>query len=145
MIYKVTLNDKVYEVEVEQGEAVMLSITDVPIGPAAALTGAVPFTPASAAVPAIPAIPMVSAAPAAANDATGYVDGVEVISSPLPGSVIEMKVVVGQSVKRGQVLVLIEAMKMENEVLAPRDGAVRQIFASKGATVETGTPLLTLS
>jgi len=139
MIYRVTLNDKVYEVEVEQGEAVMLSVSDASAVPAAAIL------PAAAIAPAIPAVPNGSTAPSAATGTTAYIDGVELISSPLPGSVIEIKAVVGQSVKRGQALVLIEAMKMENEILAPRDGVVREVFTSKGASVETGVPLLTLS
>jgi len=130
MTYRVTLNDKVYEVEVEQGEAILVSISDTSIAPAVT---AIPAVPAASAVPSVP-----TATPASA-------DGGELISSPLPGSVIEVKVTAGQSVRRGQVLVLIEAMKMENEVLAPRDGVVKQIITSKGASVETGAPLLTLS
>ena len=119
MKYKVTLKGKIYEVEVEQGEAIMVSVSDAAAAPA-------------------PAAPVVFAAPV-------YDGGGELISSPLPGSIMEIKVSAGQNVKRGQVLVLIEAMKMENEVLAPHDGAVKQIITSKGASVETGAPLLTLS
>jgi len=130
MTYRVTLNDRVYEVEVEQGEAIMVSVSDAPVAPAVTSNPAVP---AASTVPVIQSGLPVSAA-----------EG-ELISSPLPGSIIELKVTAGQSVKRGQVLVLIEAMKMENEVLAPRDGVVKQIITSKGASVETGAPLLTLS
>jgi len=126
MKYKVTLNGKIYEVEVEQGEAMMVSVSDVVSAPAA---------------------PVVSAAPIPAEKpvAPVYDGGGELISSPLPGSIIEIKVSAGQTVKKGQILVLIEAMKMENEVLASRDGVVRQIITSRGASVETGAPLLTLS
>ena len=126
MKYKVTLNGKIYEVEVEQGEAMMVSVSDAVNTPAA---------------------PVVSAAPAKKEEPAtpAYDGGGELISSPLPGSIIEIKVSAGQNVKRGQVLVLIEAMKMENEVFASRDGVVRQIITAKGASVETGAPLLTLS
>ena len=123
MIYKVTLNDKLYEVEVEQGEAILIGVSDAPVASVA------------------PAAPVTTSAPAAPVS----VGEGEVISSPLPGSVMAIKVSAGQSVKQGQLLILIEAMKMENEVLAPRDGVVRQIITSKGATVQTGAPLLTLS
>ena len=129
MKYKVRLNDKLYEVEVEQGEAIMLAVSDV------------------AASPAIPPPPAVhaTAAPAVQSTAPVSVGVGELISSPLPGNIMGIKVALGQSVKKGQVLVLIEAMKMENEVLAPRGGIVETIITSKGATVETGSPLLTLS
>ena len=133
MTYKVTLNDKIYEVEVEQGEAIMVSVSDAFAASAVMIS------------PAIPVVPAASVVQAVAPAAPAFSDGGKLISSPLPGSVIEVKVTVGQSVKHGQVLLLIEAMKMENEVLAPRDGVVKQIIASKGASVETGAPLLTLS
>ena len=129
MKYKVTLNGKIYEVEVEQGEAIMVSVSDAAVN--------------------TPAVSVVSAAQMPIKEeksaASAYDGGGELISSPLPGSIMEIKVSAGQTVKRGQVLVLIEAMKMENEVLAPHDGVVKQIITSKGASVETGAPLLTLS
>jgi len=130
MIYKVTLNDKLYEVEVEKGEAILVNVSDAPVASAA------PVAPAAAVAPAAPIAAL--AAPVA------VVEG-ELVSSPLPGSIMAIKVSAGESVKKGQVLILIEAMKMENEVLAPRDGVVKQIITSKGATVETDAPLLTLA
>ena len=66
------------------------------------------------------------------------------VDSPLPGNVLDVKVAVGQAVKAGQVLVIIEAMKMENEVAAPCDGVVKQIVANKGAVVATGDALLVI-
>ena len=68
----------------------------------------------------------------------------EAVPAPLPGSVVAIKVAAGDSVKKGQVLVVIEAMKMENEVMAPRDGVVAQVITSKGASVNSGDPLVTL-
>ena len=125
MVYKVTLNDKLYEVEVELGEAILVGVSDAPA--VAAVTPAPPAAPAPQ-----------TAAPVSVGDG-------ELVAAPLPGSVMAIKVSAGQSVKKGQALILIEAMKMENEVLSPRDGVVKQIITSKGASVATGAPLLTLS
>ena len=79
------------------------------------------------------------AAPAAAAVAAGTP-----VTAPLPGNVLQVKVSVGQAVKAGDVLVIIEAMKMENEVAAPSDGVVKQIVANKGAVVATGDTLLVI-
>lgn len=131
MTYKVTLNGKLYEVAVEKGEAIMVDVTDAVVAaPTVAVAAPVAAAPAAA--------PVAAAAPAAV--AAG-----EVIKAPLPGNVIAVKVSAGQSVKKGDVLCLIEAMKMENEVLAPRDGTVTQVIASKGSTVDTDAPLVVLS
>lgn len=124
MKYKVRLRDKVYEVEVERGEAILVD----------EYAAAAP----QAAAPAAP-----TAAPAAAP-APVPAAGADAVCAPLPGSVIDIKVSVGESVKKGQLLLLIEAMKMENEIVAPTDGVVRAIHTSKGASVSTGTPLVTL-
>ncbi len=130
MKYKVTLNQKVYEIEVEQGEAILVDVADAvaPVAPA-------PVPAAAVSVPAAPA----PAAPAAPAVGAG-----EVIPSPLPGNILAVKVAAGEAVTKGQLLVIVEAMKMENEVLSPRDGTVAQVIASKGSVVETGAPLLTL-
>ena len=69
-------------------------------------------------------------------------NGVETVRSPAPGVVLEIKVDVGATVRRGQILLLLEAMKMENEITASKDGTVTQIMTSKGASVTTGTPLV---
>ena len=129
MKYKVTLNNKVYEVEVEEGSAMLVDEYEVYAPVAAA-------APAPAAAPAAAAAPAPAAAPVAAG---------EPVPSPLPGTVLQVKVAAGQAVKAGEILVIIEAMKMENEVVAPRDGTVAQVVAAKGATVNTGDPLLVLS
>ena len=132
MKYKVTLNSKVYEVEVEEGTAMLVDEYEAYVpAPAPAPVAAAPG-PAAAPAPA--------PAPAAAPQAAG-----EVVASPLPGTVLQVKVSAGEAVKAGQLLLIIEAMKMENEVLAPRDGTVAQIVAAKGATVNTGDALVVLS
>ena len=92
------------------------------------LTGAAPV-PAPAAAPAPP-----PPAPA----------GGEQVSAPMPGTILSVNIAVGDSVKRGQVLMILEAMKMENEIMCPRDGRITAIQTSKGAAVESGTPLCTI-
>ncbi len=127
MKYKVTLNNKVFEVEVEEGKAVVLSES------------------AAAAAPAAPAAPTAPAAPAPAAAPAAPAGSGETITSPLPGTVLEVKVQNGQAVKSGDVLVVIEAMKMENEIMAPHDGTVTSVATTKGAAVESGTILLYLA
>jgi glutaconyl-CoA decarboxylase len=131
MKYKITLKGKTYEVLVEQGEAIIEDEYDYvpPVAPVAAAPVAAP-----AAAPA----------PAAAAPAGGAVAAGTRVDSPLPGNVLDVKVSVGQAVKAGDVLIIIEAMKMENEVAAPCDGVVKQIVADKGAVVATGDTLLVI-
>lgn len=87
------------------------------------------------------AAPTPVAAPAAAPAATG--EG-EAIASPMPGTILDIKVNVGDSVKKGQVLMILEAMKMENEIMAGTDGVVTSIGVTKGASVQTGDALCTI-
>ena len=92
------------------------------------LTGAAPAAaPAAATAPA----PAAAAAPA----------GGEQVTSPMPGTILSVNVAAGDAVKRGQVLMILEAMKMENEIMCPRDGKVASVHTSKGASVESGTLL----
>lgn len=132
MKYKITLKGKTYEVLVEQGEAIIEDEYDY-VPPVAPVAAAPVAAPAAAPAPAAPAAP-----------AGGAVAAGTRVDSPLPGNVLDVKVSVGQAVKAGQVLVIIEAMKMENEVAAPCDGVVKQIVASKGAVVATGDALLVI-
>ena len=133
MKYKVTLNNRVYEVEVEAGEAMLLDEYEA-IAPAAPAPAAPPAPPAPAAAPAAPA-------PAAAPAVTG---AGESVNAPMPGTILKVNVTQGQAVKSGDVLCILEAMKMENEIMAPKDGTVTQVVVSKGATVDTGAPLLVI-
>lgn len=128
MKYIVTLRGKCYEVEVEAGEAMLL----------AEYEAAAPVAPVATQVPI--AAPAAAPAPAPAAPAGSG----EALKAPMPGNILQLNAVAGQAVKKGDVLVVLEAMKMENEILAPRDGVVNQVLTTKGATVETGTPLLTL-
>ena len=68
----------------------------------------------------------------------------ETISAPMPGNILSVNVTVGQQVKKGDVLMILEAMKMENEIMAPNDGTVTSVSAAKGQSVSTGDPLCTL-
>ena len=136
MKYKVTLNNRVYEVEVEEGEAMLVDeyALAAPAAPAAAAPAAAPV---AAAAPAAPASP---AAPAGAPVAAG-----EVVKSPMPGNVLKINVTQGQQVKEGDVLLILEAMKMENEVVSPKAGTVAQVVVAKGAVVETGSALVVIA
>ena len=86
------------------------------------------------------------AAPVAAPPAPAAVGAVSVkVSSPMPGKILAVKANVGDSVKKGQVILILEAMKMENEVVAPEDGTIASIDVTVGASVESGDTLATLN
>lgn len=129
MIYKVTLNGKIYEVEVEKGEAVIQAEYE------AALPSAAPVAQPQAVAVSAPQQAPAPVAPVAQGSGNA-------IKAPMPGNINAVKVTSGQAVKKGDVLVILEAMKMENEIVADKDGKVGQVFVQKGATVDTGAPLV---
>lgn len=132
MKYIVTLNDKDYEIEVERGEARVLSVTTAaPAAPVAAPAVAVAAAPSAA--PAAAAV--APAAPVAVS-----ADG-EMVPAPMPGTIVSVAKNAGDTVKRGDVVLILEAMKMENEIVSPKDGIVAQMVVSRGANVSTGAPL----
>lgn len=129
MKYKVTLNNRVYEVEVEQGEAMLVDEYEM-------------------AAPAAPAAPVAAAAPAAAPAASAAPVSVaagEPVKSPMPGNILKINVSQGQQVNEGDVIMILEAMKMENEIVATKSGTIAQIAVSKGAVVETGAVLAVIA
>ena len=129
MKYKVTLNNRVYEVEVEQGEAMLVDEYEL----------AAPAAPAPVA-----AAPVAAAAPAAAAAPVAVAAG-EAVKSPMPGNILKINVTQGQKVNEGDVIMILEAMKMENEIVATRSGTIAQIAVSKGAVVETGAVLAVIA
>ena len=123
--YRVNVNGTVYEVELEE------------------ITGGAAAAPAAAAAPvATPAAPAAAAAPVATPAAPASAPaGGEQITSPMPGNILSVNVSAGDTVKKGQVLMILEAMKMENEIMSPCDGKVVSVSVAKGAAVESGTLL----
>lgn len=137
MKYKVTLNGRTYEVEVEAGKAMLLDEYEAVV-PTAAPVAAPAAAPAPVAAPAVAPAPA-AAAPAAAAPVAG-----DAVTAPMPGNILKVNVTAGQAVKEGDVLVVLEAMKMENEILAPKACTVKQVLVSKGSTVDTGATLVVL-
>ena len=138
MKYVVTLNGNDYEVEVnELNEAVVTAV----VPSAAPVVLAAPVAPVAAPVAAAP----VAAAPAAPAAAGVTVSGGESVNAPMPGNILKVAVSAGQSVKEGDLLVVLEAMKMENEIFAPKNGTVAQVLVSKGSTVDTGATMVVLN
>jgi biotin carboxyl carrier protein len=122
--YRITVNGKTYDVAVEE-------LGGVRSAAQATATAAAPL-----AAPAAPA-PAPSAAPSSS--------GSQAVKSPMPGTITALKAVAGQAVKRGEVLLILEAMKMENEIVAPADGTVAAFRVQAGASVNTGDTLVELS
>ncbi len=125
--YKVTVNGQSYDVSVEEVAAGAAS--------AKAVAPAAQSAPAAAPVPAAAPAPAPASAPSA---------GSICVQAPMPGTVMAFKVTVGQQVKRGDVLLILEAMKMENEIVAPQAGKVAALRVPASAAVNTGDPLVDL-
>lgn len=148
MKYVATINGKKYEVEVEKLEAYKSLDRNGVAAPAA------PVLPASAPVqrPAAPAPAPVAAAPAPAPapaaapaPKAAAPAGATTVEAPMPGKILNIKVSEGQAVKFGEVVVIMEAMKMETEIVAPADGTVSKILVKASDSVDTGAALVALN
>ena len=127
--YTITVNGNVYEVTVEEG-----------------FTGAASAPKAAAPAPKAAPATAPKAAPATAPKAApAGAAGAVAVTAPMPGKILGVKASAGQAVKRGQVLLILEAMKMENEIVAPQDGTVATINVAVGDSVEPGATLATLN
>ena len=124
--FRVTVNSKQYDVVVEELG-----------GGAAPAPAAAPAAPAAAAPAPAAAAPAPAAAPAAAADGTP-------VSAPMPGTILDVKCAAGDTVTKGQVLFILEAMKMENDMVAPQDGTVLSVNTTKGSSVSPGDALAVL-
>ena len=126
MKYIITINDKDYEVDVEKGVARVLSVSNMTQAATMPLS-----TGTSASTP----VPLAAAAPASPSAGTA-------ILAPMPGTILSIMKKPGDYVKAGDVVLILEAMKMENEIVATAAGTISQILVSKGATVTTGDSLV---
>ncbi len=134
--FNVTVNGKAYAVEVEEVGAGQGGFTYQPVQQAAPAQAAVTVQQPQAA----PEQPKAAPVPKAPS---GPVSG-ETISAPMPGTILDIKVTEGQSIKAGDILVILEAMKMENEIVSPKDGIINGIHIDKLSAVSTGDPLVTI-
>ncbi|MEG1698373.1 MAG: biotin/lipoyl-containing protein [Oscillospiraceae bacterium] len=125
--FNITVNGNAYNVSVEE-----------------AAQGSAPVAAVAAPV-AAPAAAPVAAAPAAPVAAAPVAQGAVKVSAPMPGNILDVKAAVGTAVKAGDVLVILEAMKMENDIVAPQDGTVAAISCAKGDVVNVGDVLVSLN
>ena len=130
--YSITVNGTVYDVVVEEADASGVSAAPIVSAPVAA-----PAAPVAAPAP-------VAAKPVAKPVATGAA-GATSVTAPMPGTILDVKVSVGQAVKKGDVICVLEAMKMENDIPAPADGVIASVNVQKGASVAANDILATLN
>ena len=124
MKYTIALNGHNYEVEVELAQAMTMDTFRS-------------FMPAAPAPVEVPVTAPVIAAPAVTGNG-------EAVTAPMPGTILKVNVTQGQAVKEGDVLCVLEARKMENELMAPKNGTVTQVVTSKGSSVDTGAVLVVI-
>lgn len=141
--FLINVNGSRYEVEVEEVAAGQ-SAAMPSAAPASALLAAPQPAPAAMLdVPAAPAAPAARAAVVQAAGGSGHM-GNDPIKAPMPGTILAVSVSVGQMVEKNQVVCILEAMKMENEIVAPHAGVIAGIHTSKGTSVNAGEVLISL-
>lgn len=129
--FKITVNGTAYNVQVEE------------VGGAAAPVAAAP-APVAAPAPAAAPAPVAAPAPAPAPAPAAAPADAETVNAPMPGNILNVMVAAGDTVKEGQPMVILEAMKMENEIMAPHDATVVGVHVRKGDTVDSGALLISL-
>lgn len=132
--FVINVNGNQYEVEVEEVGGVSQPVAY-----------ATPIAQPASAAPAAPAAPKAAAPKAAPAPVSSGPAGAVKVTAPMPGTILEVKVKPGQAVKKGDVLMILEAMKMENEIVAPQDGTVASVNTSKGTSVNSGDLLASLN
>ena len=138
--YNITVNGTTYEVIVEEAG----SVAGAPVYTAPAAYTA-PVAPVSPVAPAAPVASAPAAAPKAAPAAPAGPAGANKVTAPMPGTILDVKVSAGQSIKKGDVVCILEAMKMENEIPAPCDGVVASVNVQKGASVSANDIIATIN
>ena len=138
--YKFKINGKDYAVTIGEAEGKLLSVNVNGANYQVELENAPVAAPVQASTPAAPAAVASAAAPAAAPAGAG-----EKVNSPLPGVIVEVSVKEGQAVKAGQKVAVLEAMKMENEIPAPKDGTITAIHVQKGDSILEGAPVVSIA
>jgi len=128
--FNVTVNGKTYEVDVEE------------VGGVASAPR--PAAPARSAAPAPKAAPAAAPAPKAAPAPAEVPAGSATVTAPMPGTVLDIKVAAGDTVTEGQCVMILEAMKMENEIMAPTSGTVSSVTVNKGASVNSGDVMIVI-
>lgn len=133
--FRIKINEKEYLVEMEElGTAPGAGFIAAPAAAPAAATVAAP-----AAAPAPVAAPVAAPAPVVPTGEGLTMD------APMPGNILDVQVKVGDVVKENQVLVILEAMKMENEIVAPKAGTITAVYVTKGSPIDVGAPIVTIA
>ena len=127
--FRIKVNGKAYEVEVEEIDGGSVAVPNI----------TAPTTPQAVIQPAIPAVPQQSQA------AASVPEGAEVVTAPMPGKIMSIKVAVGQQVNAGDLLLILEAMKMENEIFCGTGGTVKEIRVSEGTAVNPDDVLVVIA
>ena len=141
--YKVTVDGTAYTVEVEElGEGIPLGGASFATLPASASVASAPVV--QAPVAPAPAAPAPTPAPATPAPAAPLAAGVTTVEAPMPGKILDVKVTIGASVKSGDLVLMLEAMKMENEIFATASGTVKDIRVKSGDSVNTGDVMLVI-
>ncbi|NLT12663.1 MAG: biotin/lipoyl-binding protein [Clostridiaceae bacterium] len=134
--YKIKVDGKVYEVEVEETGSLM-NTAPVAVAPVSEVSESPKVS--------APVAPSVEPAPVKSEPASANAIKGRVLPAPMPGTILSVSVSAGQTVQHGQVLMVLEAMKMENEIVADADGVIEGVYVSSGASVNAGTPLVSFA